>query len=56
MAKACGKLNTNRAVGTAISKNLNALKVPCHRVVKSFGGVGQYAANRGIKNRGMKKR
>ena len=42
MAKA---LNTRawRAVGTAMAKNQKLIEVPCHRVVRSDGSVGQYA-------------
>ena len=42
MAKA---LNTRawRAVGTAMAKNTNLIVVPCHRVVRSDGDVGEYA-------------
>ena len=42
MAKA---LNTRawRAVGTAMAKNNNLIRVPCHRVVRSDGAIGQYA-------------
>lgn len=38
-------LNTRawRAVGTAMAKNENLIEVPCHRVVRSDGSVGQYA-------------
>ncbi|MDD3775523.1 MAG: MGMT family protein [Sulfurovaceae bacterium] len=32
-----------RAVGTAMAKNPNPVKVPCHRVVKSNAGIGNYA-------------
>ena len=32
-----------RAVGTAMSKNPNAPQVPCHRVVRSNGEIGNYA-------------
>ncbi|WP_051347174.1 MGMT family protein [Thiomicrorhabdus chilensis] len=32
-----------RAVGNAMAHNPNLIKVPCHRVVKSNGEVGQYA-------------
>lgn len=32
-----------RAVGTALSKNSNLIVIPCHRVVRSDGTVGQYA-------------
>ena len=42
MAKA---LNTKawRAVGSAMAKNRNLFIIPCHRVVRSDGSVGQYA-------------
>lgn len=42
MAKA---LNTKawRAVGTAMAKNKKLIEVPCHRVVRSDGSVGEYA-------------
>ncbi len=38
-------LNTRawRAVGSAMAKNKNLIVVPCHRVVRSDGSVGQYA-------------
>ena len=32
-----------RAVGMAMSRNPNAPRVPCHRVVRSSGNVGGYA-------------
>ena len=35
--------NAPRAVGNACRKNPNAPEVPCHRVVKSDGGLGGYA-------------
>jgi methylated-DNA-[protein]-cysteine S-methyltransferase len=38
-------LNTRawRAVGSAMAKNPNLITIPCHRVVRSSGEVGQYA-------------
>ena len=38
-------LNTKawRAVGSAMAKNNNLFVVPCHRVVRSDGAIGQYA-------------
>ncbi|MDX1296396.1 MAG: MGMT family protein [Sulfurimonadaceae bacterium] len=32
-----------RAVGNAMAKNPHLVTVPCHRVVKSDGGIGGYA-------------
>jgi len=39
------KLKTKgyRAVGQIVGANPNAPKVPCHRVVRSDGGIGGYA-------------
>lgn len=43
-------LNTKavRAVGSAVGKNPNAPEVPCHRVVRSDGGIGQYSGGEGV--------
>jgi methylated-DNA-[protein]-cysteine S-methyltransferase len=42
MAKA---LNSKawRAVGNAMAKNKELVVIPCHRVVRSDGAIGQYA-------------
>ena len=32
-----------RAVGSAMAKNKNLFVIPCHRVVRSDGAIGQYA-------------
>ncbi|MDJ0790966.1 MAG: MGMT family protein, partial [Acidimicrobiia bacterium] len=40
-----------RAVGTALGRNPIPLLVPCHRVVKSDGSVGNYAYGPEIKQR-----
>src|SRR3989338_5409919 len=42
IAVALGKPNAFRAVGNALSKNPHLVKVPCHRVVKSNGTIGDY--------------
>lgn len=44
VATKAGKPLAARAVGTLMSKNYNE-KIPCHRVVRSDGKVGDY--NRG---------
>lgn len=38
-------LNTKawRAVGSAMAKNKNLVVIPCHRVIRSDGTIGQYA-------------
>ncbi|EQA72397.1 bifunctional helix-turn-helix domain-containing protein/methylated-DNA--[protein]-cysteine S-methyltransferase [Leptospira noguchii] len=37
-----GQENASRAVGTAIGKNPIGYLIPCHRVIKSTGGIGEY--------------
>ena len=44
VAAKAGNPRAARAVGTLMAKNFNE-KIPCHRVVRSDGGVGNY--NRG---------
>lgn len=38
-----------RAVGTALRQNPTLVTVPCHRVVKSSGQIGEYARGRAAK-------
>jgi diamine N-acetyltransferase len=42
VARSLGVPNAVRAVASAIAKNPIAVLVPCHRVVPSSGGVGEY--------------
>jgi methylated-DNA-[protein]-cysteine S-methyltransferase len=48
VAKRVGNGKASRAVGNILSKNFDS-KIPCHRVIRSDGGMGGY--NRGIKNK-----
>lgn len=41
-----GSKKSSRAVGTAMKKNPFTLIVPCHRVVKSDGGIGNYSGGK----------
>ena len=43
IAEAIGKPSATRAVANACGKNPTPVVVPCHRVVRSDGGVGGYA-------------
>lgn len=38
------KSNAWRAVGSAMAKNRQLIVIPCHRVVRSYGSIGQYAS------------
>ena len=40
-----------RAVGNAVSKNLHAPQIPCHRVIKSDGSLGGYSGKGGVKTK-----
>lgn len=42
IANAIGNKKASRAVGNALNKNKNLIKIPCHRVIKSNGYVGNY--------------
>lgn len=38
-----------RAVGSAMAKNQVALFIPCHRVIRKNGEIGNYAAGKSVK-------
>ncbi len=42
IAKEIGNTNAARAVGTAIGSNPIAYLIPCHRVIRSTGVIGEY--------------
>ncbi len=42
LAIATGSPKASRAVGNALNKNPHPIKIPCHRVVKSTGHIGNY--------------
>ncbi len=44
IARRLGKPRAGRAVGSACAKNPFTILVPCHRVVPSSGGVGNYTS------------
>ncbi len=46
VAARAGNARASRAVGTIMAKNTD-ISVPCHRVVRSDGGVGMYNGLRG---------
>ncbi|MFC1704570.1 methylated-DNA--[protein]-cysteine S-methyltransferase [Candidatus Omnitrophota bacterium] len=45
IAKKIGKPRAYRAVGSVLKKNPYPVIIPCHRVIKSDGAIGEY--NRG---------
>jgi len=42
LAKALGAPNSARAVGSAVAKNPIAYLIPCHRVIRGMGAIGEY--------------
>ena len=53
IARAIRKPKSSRAVGNALAKNPFAPQIPCHRVIKSNGDIGNYSANGGRKTKMM---
>lgn len=53
IAREIGQPGATRAVGTACAKNPIPLIIPCHRVVRSDGGLGGYSLRGGV---GLKQR
>ena len=51
IAKAIGMPKAARAVANACGKNPYAPKIPCHRVIRSDGGLGGYSGRGGIKQK-----
>jgi len=49
MAVQVGKPNAFRAAGTAVGKNPLLILVPCHRVIKSSGEIGNFSSGVEIK-------
>ncbi|HKX77052.1 MAG TPA: bifunctional DNA-binding transcriptional regulator/O6-methylguanine-DNA methyltransferase Ada [Novosphingobium sp.] len=49
IAAAVGKPNAVRAAGSANGANNVAVLIPCHRVIRSDGGIGGYAYGEAIK-------
>ncbi|MDA1136762.1 MAG: MGMT family protein [Proteobacteria bacterium] len=48
IAKIIGRPNSARAVANACGKNPFLIKIPCHRVIRSDGGLGGYSGKGGV--------
>ncbi len=51
LAEKIGHPKAFRAVGTALKKNPLPLTIPCHRVIKSNGVIGNYSNGGKVKKR-----
>lgn len=49
VALGIGHARAARAVGTANSRNPVPIIIPCHRVIRNDGSIGQYSSGAGIK-------
>ena len=49
LAKRSGSADAVRATGSACASNLVALIIPCHRIIKSGGSLGNYAYGAEVK-------
>ena len=47
IAELSGNPNSSRAIGSAMRKNRFPLLIPCHRVIKSDGNIGEYSGANG---------
>lgn len=48
LARRIGRPGAHRSVGTALGRNPLPVFVPCHRVVRTDGGLGGYTAEGGV--------
>ena len=51
IAKLIGKPTAARAVANACGKNPHPITIPCHRVIRSDGGLGGYSGEGGIEKK-----
>jgi len=51
LARRVGKPRAVRAVANAVGANPLPISIPCHRVVRSDGGLGGYSAPGGVKKK-----
>ena len=49
LAERIGRPDASRAVGSALGRNPVPIVIPCHRVVRSDGGLGGYTSGTGYK-------
>jgi O-6-methylguanine DNA methyltransferase len=54
IAAQIGRPRACRAVGNALNRNPLPIKIPCHRVVRSDGDIGDYGKGRAAKVRLLK--
>ena len=56
IAQTIGRPRAWRAVANALARNPTPIKIPCHRVVRSDGGMGGYTMSTGSSKAGIKRK
>ena len=56
LARAIGRPRAWRAVANALASNPTPIKILCHRVVRSDGGMGGYTTSAGSPKAGIKRK
>ena len=51
VAEAIGHPNSSRAVANACASNPHPVIIPCHRVIRSDGGLGGYSGGGGMETK-----
>ncbi len=51
VAEAIGHPNSSRAVANACASNPHQVIIPCHRVIRSDGGLGGYSGGGGMETK-----
>ena len=51
IAELIGKPTASRAVANACGKNPYPITIPCHRVIRSDGGLGGYSGEGGVEKK-----
>lgn len=51
LARRIGRPQSARAVANAVGQNKLLVTIPCHRVIRSDGGIGGYSGAGGVKTK-----
>jgi methylated-DNA-[protein]-cysteine S-methyltransferase len=51
LARAAGRVNAARGVGSTMARNPMPLIIPCHRVIRADGSIGGFSSPSGVKEK-----